>query len=30
MGKYDFELDLYDENTISWIAQSVEKLVQLY
>lgn len=24
MGKYDFELDLYDENTISWIAQSVE------
>ena len=24
MGKYDFGLDMYDENTISWIANSVE------
>lgn len=26
MGKYDFELDMYDENTISWIASRVESM----
>lgn len=25
MGKYDFKLDMYDENTITWIANRVEK-----
>lgn len=25
MGKYDFELDMYDENTISWIANQVKE-----
>lgn len=26
MGKYNFELDMYDENTISWIASRVEPM----
>lgn len=25
MGKYDFKLDMYDENTITWIAKRVDK-----
>ena len=25
MSKYDFEFDVYEENTLSWIARKIEK-----
>lgn len=25
LSKYDFEFDVYEENTLSWIARKIEK-----
>lgn len=25
MGKYDFDFELYDDNTLAWIAQTIEE-----